>query len=85
MAVDAKTKATTFSMVAASSADGKVENTFNMAGKYQANLGGYGCSKSCKAVTVATMSGWFPIAETVAAGAAALAASATVATAALMF
>lgn len=83
MAMDAE-KGSSFSMSAASSADGKVENTWNMAGKYQANLGMYGCNKGCKAVSLSAMSGWFPIVETVT-GAATLAASAAVATAALMF
>ena len=83
MTMDAK-KGASMSMTAASSADGKVANTWNMAGKYQASMGMYGCNKGCKAVSVAAMTGWFPIVATTA-GAAALAASATVATAALMF
>jgi len=83
MKMDAKT-GTSMSMTAASSADGKVANTWNMAGKYQANMGMYGCNKGCKAVSVAAITGWFPIVATVA-GATTLAASAAVATAALMF
>merc|ERR1719253_1538484 len=78
MTMDAK-KGSSMSMSAASSADGKVANTWNMAGKYQANMGMYGCTKSCKAVTVAAVTGWWPIVATTA-GAATLVASATVAT-----
>merc|ERR1712195_115904 len=83
MTADAKT-GVSMSMVASASADGKAANTWNLGAKYSAMMGGYYCTKDCKAVTLATYSGWFEIAVT-AAGATTLAASAAVATAALMF
>ena len=83
MVVDAKT-GTTITAVAPTSADGKAANTWNLAAKYSAHMGGYLCTAKCAKVTMAAHSGWFELAVT-AAGATTLAASAAVATAALMF
>ena len=68
-------------MTAPASADGK-DNTFNLGGKYNAQLGEINFAKEGTFVT-GLHSGWFPIVLT--ANAVALAASAAVATTALMF
>merc|ERR1711957_1009590 len=70
--------------VAPASADGRKRNTMNLSGKYSYSMGEYACTRKCARVTMATYSGWFPIVVT-ATGAATLAASAAVATGALMF